>query len=177
MKKLSINMTLFELAFTHDATVHDPYPINSYLDLVTGDVLFVYDDDRKAAKEGIPYLENKLQRERVARDPQRYLPIPGRSYGDQQDFLQEFLVSPWSDDKADMSSAQSAYRGSVGRWMETVQNHDAVDRYFEFREAKLSGLAQDFLRGHGIDPNWGSPATPPLQLELDLLNWTGIWAG
>jgi hypothetical protein len=177
MKSLSIDMTLFELAFTHDAAVHDPFPINSYLDLLTGDVFFVYENDAKAASEGIPYLENRLKREKVARGQDRYLLIPGRPQGDQHDFLKAFLISPWSADKAETQAAQRAYCGSVGRWMAAVRNQNAVDKYFAFRDERLSEYACDFLREHGIEPKRRSSAAPPLQLELALFDWNRIWIG
>jgi hypothetical protein len=154
MKKLPINMALFKTAFNRDTTFHDQHPINSYLDRVTGDLLFVYENDDKAAMEGIPREANKLKRERVASDHERYLLIPGRSHGDHDDFLKEFLASPWSDNQVEMNAAQSAHSQSIGDWMETVDNQNAINKYFEFRDKKLIELGTVFLREHRIDSIW-----------------------
>ncbi len=156
MKKLPINITLFKMAFNRNAYGHGQHPINPYLDRVTGELLFVYENDDNAATEGIPRDANKLKRERVASDHERFILIPGRSHGDYDSFLKEFLASPWSENKVEMNAAHSAYCGSIGDWLEMVGNQNAIKRYFEFCDKKLIELGTVFLREQRIDPFWKS---------------------
>ena len=65
------------MAFGRDVTFQDAFPQSTYLDLLTGDVVWLYDDDHDAHMEaGLAPEENAADRERVASDPDRYLAIP-----------------------------------------------------------------------------------------------------
>jgi hypothetical protein len=156
MKKLPINISLFKMAFNRSTNCHEQYPINPYLDRVTGELLFVYESDDKAAAEGIPRDANRLKREKVAGDHERYILIPGRSHGDHDAFLKEFLASPWSDNKLETNAAQGAHCGSIADWLEQVGNQNAIKKYFEFCDRKLIELGTNFLREQNIDIFWKS---------------------
>ena len=78
MQVLKIDQALFRMAFDRDKDFHDAYWQSTYLDLQTGDVFWVYEDDEQANSDcGIPASENKEMRECVSASPGRYLEIPG----------------------------------------------------------------------------------------------------
>ena len=73
-RKLKVDVTLFFRAFSRDVDFHDTYPQSVFLDLDTGEVFWIYDDDEIASFcFGIPEAENKANRERVKDTPERYL--------------------------------------------------------------------------------------------------------
>ena len=89
------------MAFGRDVDFHDAYPQSAYLDRLTGDIIWLYDEDDDAYIEvGVAPEENRADRERVASDLHRYLEIPGLDHGDHHDILRRFLHSEWTEDTA-----------------------------------------------------------------------------
>lgn len=154
MKKVPVDSMLFEMAFNRDTDFHEPYPFVTYLDYVTGNILWLYKNGYGATMNGVSSKENTAQRKSIASDKDRYLRIPGKSHGAHHGFLQEFLDSPWSSSESEMQAARSAYFGSIGGWIKTVDNQNAVDSYMEYKNKKLEELGSDFLLKHGIHPIW-----------------------
>ncbi len=99
MRKLSIDQGLFVMAFECDADYDVEWSLNAYLDLDTGTVEWVYDEDEDAEMYGLGAADNRTQRERVETEPDRFLLIPGLSHSEHHEILQEFLASDWIDDE------------------------------------------------------------------------------
>ena len=155
LRTVTIDLTLFSLAFDRDVDFHDTYPTFTYLDLKTGDVIWVYEDDEGAYMEaGISTDDNRATRERVESMPERYLEIPGLDHGDHHDILREFLDSDWTADEQQQAKARNAYFGSIGGWKESVDDDSIVHAFHNFRDRKTKKMAEDFLREHGIQPDW-----------------------
>ena len=53
-----------------------------------------------------------------------------------------------------MIEALDAYFGSIGGWKKQIANEQIVEKYFRFKEKRISELANDFLRKNEIDPIW-----------------------
>jgi len=152
---LAIDQSLFMAAFGRDVDYHDISSQVTYLDKYTGDVIWVYESDDDAYLEvGITANENRLERERVAANPDRYLIIPGLDHGDHHDILKAFLGSGWSDDEQQIQNAETAYLGSIGGWKDNVNDHAAVLAYYNFLDRTLLMLAEEFLKAGGISPTW-----------------------
>ncbi len=155
MRSVQINQLMFIDAFERDVDFHDEYPQSSYLDLETGEVIWVFEEDEDAEMAaGIEPEENHAIRMRIDVSPSRYFEIPGRDHGEHHDILREFLNSNWSEDKEPKSRAQQAYSGSIGRWIKTIDNRDVVHAYYDFRDRKIMEMAEEFLHEHDIDPLW-----------------------
>ncbi len=154
-RKLLIDEYLFVEAFGRDINFYDTYSQSVHLDLETGDLLWVYDDDENAYMEaGIPPEENAGIRQRVETSPDRYLEIPGLDHGDHHDILREFLNSESTDDEDARLWASQAYFGSIGGWKQAVDDESIVQAYYDFRDLKTTEMAEEFLRSHGIEPDW-----------------------
>ena len=151
---MNIDRALFMMAFGRDVDYHDAFPQSTYLDRHTGDVVWLYDCDDDADREGIPAEDNREGRERVAAEPERYLEIPGRAHGEHHEILQQFLRSDWTDDDACKQRAAEAYFGSIGGWKREVRDEEAVYAYRDFRDAQVARHAEGFLRENGIVPEW-----------------------
>ena len=154
MRKISIEAFMFMEAFERDVDF-ESYSQSTYLDLETGKIIWVFDEDDDAEMwAGIPADENSALRGQVEAEPERYLEVRGRDHGEHHDILREFLNSNWTDDEALCTQAYDAYSGSIGGWKESVGSQDAVDSYYEFREQKIKDLAEVFLNDHDIQPIW-----------------------
>lgn len=155
MQELTIDETLFRMAFDRDVVFHDSCPQMTYLDRQTGEILWVFEEDEDAHMEaGISPAENKAIRQRVTASPDRYLEIPGLDHGDHHDILQQFIASDWTDDEEAKSNAQDAYFGSIGGWKKSVEDEGAIHAFYDFRDRRTQQLAEAFLCQHGIKPCW-----------------------
>ena len=155
MRKIPVDESMFILAFERDVDFHDHFPQSTYLDLETGEVVWIFEEDDEAEFEtGIEPEENAALREQINTSPKRYLLIPGRDHAEHHDILRDFLKSHWTDDEELRLWAQDAYAGSIGRWMEAVNDQEVVHAYFRFREHKIKELAEEFLKESGIQPVW-----------------------
>jgi len=155
LRKLPIDECLFLMAYGRDVDFHDAYPQSVQLDLETGDLLWLYDDDEHAQMEaGMPPEENAARRQLVATSPDRYLRIPGLGHGDHHVILQEFVDTTWTDDEVAQRRARQAYFGSIGGWIQAVDDDKAIQAYYEFREQEIESKAQQFLHEHGIEAQW-----------------------
>ena len=155
MQSLTIDESRFLGAFARDVDFHDDYPQSEYLDLKSGDILWFYDDDDEAEiSAGISAEENATLRQPVVDNPDGYLEIPGLDHGEHHEILEEFLASDWTDNENLKSWAAKAYFGSIGGWIENVDDDSAVNAYYNFRDRKTTQMAEEFLRSHGIEPQW-----------------------
>ena len=154
-RSISIDEMLFMDAFERDVDFQDLSPQCTYLDLETGDVIWVFEEDQDAEfYAGIKPGENRDVQERIAASPENYLEVPGRDHSEHHRFLQEFLGTEWTQDKDLIQRARQAYSGSIGRWRDTVESDRAVQAYYDFREKKLKQMAEEYLREHYIEPIW-----------------------
>ena len=93
LRNLTIDHTLFSMAFDRDVPFHDIYLQSAYLDRESGEIYWVYEKDENAEMEaGIPAEENRAIRERIEATPDRYLEIPELDHADHHDILRAFLV-------------------------------------------------------------------------------------
>ena len=141
------------MAFERDVDYEDP-PQKAYLDLLSGSIKWLFEEDENAELFGIGATENKTQRERISGDPDRFLLIPGLSHNDHHDILRSFLASNWTDDERQRVIAQDAYTGSIGRWKEAVADQRVIWAYQQFREGMIAKLATAFLLQNGVTVEW-----------------------
>lgn len=153
MNGLSIDITLFLMAFGRDADYENPAQL-AYLDLVSGSVIWFFEEDEDAEMYGLDTEENAAQRNRIGCDPGRFLLIPGLSHGELHDILKSFLASDWTDDDRQRTFAQNSYTGSIGRWKKTITDQDIMHAYYRFRDQKIAELAELFLLENGVKAEW-----------------------
>jgi hypothetical protein len=155
VRKLEIDEMLFRQAFDRDADFHDAFPQSPYLNMETGEILWAYEDDEDAYMDiGAPSYENQAIRELIAASPDRYLEIPGLAHCDHHDILREFLDSDWTEDENTKNMARDAYFGSIGGWKRSLDDSSILHAFYDFRDHKTKQMAEEFLRKHGIDPQW-----------------------
>jgi hypothetical protein len=154
-RQLAIDKALFLMAFGRDADYEAMGSDLSYLDRQTGVVVWIFEIDEDAEMlAGIPADGNRGVREQVEADPDRFLEIPGLDHGDHHDILKAFLRSDWNGDEKRRLNAETAYRGSIGRWKKQVKDRDAINAFHDFRDMLVAKLAEEWLQDNGITPIW-----------------------
>jgi hypothetical protein len=155
MRKVIVEELMFIDAFERDEVFSDPYSQSAYLDLETGKVIWVFEEDYDAEMyAGIDPEENAALRNQIDAHPERYLYIPGRGHGEHHDILRDFLDSHWTDDEELWTRARNAYSGSIGGWRKEVDNDNVVHAYYDFRDRRIKELAQEFFLENDIQPIW-----------------------
>ena len=155
MRKVSVDEVMFIDAFERDVVFSDPYYQTAYLDLETGRVIWVFENDDDAEMyAGIDPEDNAVLRTQIESTPESYLEIPGRDHGEHHDILREFLNTDWTDDEELLTRTRNAYSGSIGGWKEEVDDQDAVHAYYDFRDRRIKEMAEEFLRKNDIHPIW-----------------------
>jgi hypothetical protein len=154
MRKIPVDESMFIHAFERDVDFHDLFPQSAHLDLETGEVIWIYEEEDAELESGIEPEENAALREKITTSPKRYLLIPGRDHAEHHDILRDFLKSHWTDDDDLRLRARDAYVGSIGRWMEEVDDQEVINAYFGFRDHKIKELAEEFFKERGIQPIW-----------------------
>lgn len=153
--RVAIDQDMFLMAFGRDVDYESMGSDLGFLDRRTGEVIWIFETDEEAEMEaGIPADDNRRDRERIEAEPDRFLEIPGLYHGDHHDILRAFLRSSWCDDERRLENAEEAYSGSIGRWKRHVRDEDAVHAYYDFRDARVKDLAEEWLRDTGIAPVW-----------------------
>jgi hypothetical protein len=154
-RQVAIDKAFFLMAFGRDVDYEAMGSDLGYLDRDSGEVIWIFEDDDDAEMViNIPADDNRRERERIEADPDRFLEIPGLDHGDHHDILRAFLRSSWCEDERRLENAAEAYSGSIGRWKRHVRDDDAIHAYYDFRDATLTKLAEEWLREQGIEPVW-----------------------
>ncbi len=129
LRKLPIERGSFEMAFERDVNYaeHEDHAI---LDRETGELIWFYEEGEDAEFAA------------------------GLDHGDHHDILRAFLRSGWTEDENLWHSTYDLYTGSIGRWKKALRDRRVLDAYHAFRDRRIAELAEDFLREHGIAPDW-----------------------
>lgn len=154
-RQLAIHKDLFLMAFGRDVDYEAMGSDLGYLDRRTGEVTWIFQADEDAEMwVGTPADDNRRDREQVESEPDRFLEIPGLGHDEHHDILKAFLRSRWCDDQRRLENAEEAYSGSIGRWKKSVRDDEAVHAFYDFLDATLAKMAEEWLRDHGLIPIW-----------------------
>ena len=141
---------IIHISLERDEDFTDPCSQFAYLDLKTGKVIWVFEEDDARMYAGIDPEENEALRNQIDAHSKRYLEIPGRDHSEHYEVLRDFLESHSTDDEELWKQARNAYSGSIGGWKEEVDNHDVVHDFYAFRDRKIKEIAQDLFRDNDI---------------------------
>jgi hypothetical protein len=153
---LEIDEVTFRMAFSRDVDYEpESEEYATYLDHQTGDVLWVYESDEYAQGLFNNGEDNKMYRRLIAKEPNRFLLIPGLSHGEHHEILQKFLASKWTDDEGLRQTAEDDYYcyKSIGLWRKNMGD-EVYYEYEGFRYDEILRMAEEFLRKHSIEPLW-----------------------
>ena len=152
---LKIDRAQFDMAIGRDTAYSEPFNQKPYLDLTTGDIRWIFDDEDSARSYGYSAEENKARREEVESKPDEFAEIPGLHHGGHHDILKSFINSDWTADESLREKVLSCYQDSIGRWKENVgkldESRTILDRWYEYQERPKEGMIDDFFKQLNVE--------------------------
>jgi hypothetical protein len=139
-KKKTLKIVLDEL---YDAMENNSYEVEYYLDLETGEILFVSEgmDDEETGK-----LKNQIEEELG-----RYEPIPKvESYEGYRD-MQSFIATVEDDHLGELLEVAINGKGAFRRFKDVLLNYPKErEKWFEFRDGRMEERALKWLESIGV---------------------------
>ena len=139
-KKRTLKIDLDEL---YDAMENSSYEVEYYLDLETGEILFVSEgmDDEETGKLKIQ-IEGELE---------RYEPIPkAESYEGYRD-MQAFIATVDDDHLSELLEVAINGKGAFRRFKDVLLNYPKErEKWFEFKDARIQEQALEWLESIGV---------------------------
>lgn len=155
LKELKIDGDMLQMAFEDPYTKDSCYGCIAYLDLESGDIMWLFNDDEDAVPWNADLVENAAKRVKVREFPGRYLNVFDEIAQDNRCFLEHFLNSDWTDDEELQQRVSHAYDGySIGRWVNAVNDEYVVHLYEDFRTNEIKKIAEKYLRKRNIKVIW-----------------------
>ena len=134
-KKRTLKIDLDEL---YDARENSSYEVEYYLDLETGEILFVSEgmDDEETGK-----LKNQIEEEL-----DRYEPIPkAESYEGYRD-MQAFIATVEDDHLSELLEVAINGKGAFRRFKDVLLNYpEERERWFQFKDDRMKERALEWL--------------------------------
>ena len=139
-KKKTLKIGLDEL---YDAMENSSYEVEYYLDLETGEILFVSEgmDDEETGK-----LKNQIEEEL-----DRYELIPkAESYEGYRD-MQAFIATVEDDHLSELLEVAINGKGAFRRFKDVLLNYPKErEKWFEFKDARIQEQALEWLESIGV---------------------------
>ena len=129
---------------------------SSFLNLTTGEVVSITDEELRAAENDEP-LEDfpewqhaaiRIAGEIVATD--HYLPLPDRFEINAYRMMERFCLSVDDDDLRDDLCDAIRGRGAFRRFKDRVQAYGIAEAWYRYRDAALREIAVAWCEAHGI---------------------------
>lgn len=154
MRPLTVDLNDLKMAMQMASEDFPEGPQQPWLDLQTGEVVWVWEDDEAFAETtNADPRENARLREATEAVPSRYAAIPDINTTDDNEMLRDFLRSDWTGDDELWRRASSAYHGSIGRWKRAIHHDPAImDPWHRFEDQEIRRRALEFLAELDIQP-------------------------
>ena len=129
---------------------------SSFLNLTTGEVVSVTDEELRAAEEDAPledFPEWQHDAIRIARDiveTDHYLPLPDRFEINEYRMMERFCLSVDDDDLRDDLCDAIRGRGAFRRFKDRMQSYGMAEEWYRYRDAALREIAMAWCEAHGI---------------------------
>jgi hypothetical protein len=139
-KKRTLKIDLDEL---YDAMENSSYEVEYYLDLKTGEILFVSEgmDDEETGK-----LKNQIEEEF-----DRYEPIPKAESHEGYRDMQVFIASVDDERLTELLEVAINGKGAFRRFKDVLLNYpEERERWFEFKDDRIQEQALEWLESIGV---------------------------
>jgi hypothetical protein len=129
---------------------------SAYLNLITGEVVSVTDEELRAAENDAP-LEDfpewqhdaiRMAGEIVATD--HYLPLPDRFEINEYRIMERFSLSIDDEDMQDDLCDAIRGRGAFRRFKDKIHWYGIAEEWYRYRDAALREIAVAWCEAHGI---------------------------
>jgi hypothetical protein len=134
-KKKTLKIGLDEL---YDAMENSSYEFEYYLDLGTGEILFVSED--------MDDVETVKMKNQIEEELDRYEPIPkAESYEGYRD-MQAFIATVEDDHLAELLEVAINGKGAFRRFKDVLLNYpEERERWFQFKDDRMKERALEWL--------------------------------
>ena len=134
-KKKTLKIDLDEL---YDAMENSSYEVEYYLDLETGEILFVSED--------MDDVETVKMKNQIEEELGRYEPIPKvESYEGYRD-MQSFIATVEDDHLAELLEVAINGKGAFRRFKDVLLNYpEERERWFKFKDDRMEERALEWL--------------------------------
>ena len=129
---------------------------SSYLNTVTGEVVYATTEELRAAEEEQPLEDFPAWQHdaiRIARDiieTEHYLPLPDRFEMHEYQIMERFCLSREDDDLCDDLCNAIRGRGAFRRFKDRVQVYGISEEWYRYRDAALREIAMAWCEAHGL---------------------------
>ena len=129
---------------------------SSFLDLITGEVVSVTDEELRAAENDEPlddFPEWQHDAIRIAKDiveTDHYLPLPDRFEIHEYSIMERFCLSVDDEDIRDDLCNAIRGRGAFRRFKDRMQVYGMAEEWYRYRDAALREIAVAWCEAHGI---------------------------
>jgi len=129
---------------------------SSFLNLTTGDVVAITDEEFRAAEQDAP-LETfpawQHEAMRIARDivaTDHYLPLPDRYEINAYQIMERFCLSVDDEDLREDLCTAIRGRGAFRRFKDRMQLYGMAEAWYRYRDEALREIAVAWCEAHGI---------------------------
>ena len=128
----------------------------SYLNTVTGEVVYVTTEELRAAEEEQPledFPEWQHDAIRIAGEiilSDHYLPLPDRFEIHEYSIMERFCLSIDDEDMRDDLCDAIRGRGAFRRFKDRMQVYGMAEEWYRYRDAALREIAMAWCEAHGL---------------------------
>ena len=140
MEKKALNIDLDELC---EAMENNSYEHEYYLDLETGEILFISDymDDE----------ETKKLKDRIEEDFERYERIPKAESNEGYEDMADFIATVKNEHLAELLDVAINGKGAFRRFKDVLLSYpEERERWFKFKDERMEERALEWLDDIGI---------------------------
>jgi hypothetical protein len=130
---------------------------SAFLNLNTGEVVSITDEELRAAEQDAPPLEDfpdwQHDALRMARDiveTDSYLPLPPTFDIHEYSIMERFCLSVDDEDMRDDLCDAIRGRGAFRRFKDRLQLYGMAEEWYQYRDAALREIAMAWCEAHGI---------------------------
>jgi hypothetical protein len=128
----------------------------SYLNSMTGEVVYITAEGLRAAEEDLPlddFPEWQHDMIRTAKDilaTDHFIPLPTKFDIHEYRIMERFCLSVDDDDMRDDLCEAIRGRGAFGRFKDRIHLYDLVEEWYQYRDVALREIAIAWCEEHGI---------------------------
>ena len=130
----------------------------SYLDKRTGKIIFIRDEEFRAAEDGddtedCPEWERDIieAAKEIVQDSDDYIPLPTQFDIHEYGIMEDFCFSLADTDIRDDLLSSIKGRGAFSRFKGAIYRYDISDKWYAYRDNEYRQIAIDWCEEHGIE--------------------------
>ena len=128
----------------------------SYLHTATGEVIYITDEELRAAEEEAPlddfpeWQHDQIRMATEMLETDHYLPLPDRFEINEYQIMERFCLSVDDEDMREDLCDAIRGRGAFRRFKDRVQVYGMAEEWYRYRDAALREIAIAWCEAHGI---------------------------